>query len=92
MLMRLKKPFESAPITATATRVMSAVIGAALKLLLAAPARLNPMIMTIEPVTSGGNNQLIHPIPTAFTIRPTTASKTPVATTPPSATAKPPLA
>ena len=92
MLIRLKKPLESAPITATATSVMSAVIGAALKLLFAAPARLNPIIMTIEPVTSGGSSQLIHPIPTAFTMRPTTASMTPVANTPPSATAKPPLA
>ena len=71
---------------------MSAVTGAALKLLFAAPARLNPMIMTIEPVTSGGSNQLIQPIPTALTMRPTTASITPVANTPPRATAIPPLA
>ena len=92
MLMRLKKPLDAAPIIATAARVIRAVIGAALKLLFAAPARLKPIIMTIEPVTSGGNSQLIQPMPTAFTIRPTTASITPVATTPPSATAKPPLA
>jgi hypothetical protein len=50
------------------------------------------MIITIEPVTSGGRSQLIQPIPTALTIKPTIARSTPVATTPPSATAIPPLA
>ena len=92
MLIRLRKPLETAPIIATDARVMIAVTGAALKLLFAAPARLNPMIITIEPVTSGGKSQLIQPIPTAFTIRPTIARRTPVATTPPRATAIPPLA
>ena len=91
MLMRPRKPLATAPISAIAARVMIAVIGACLKLLFAAPARFNPIINTIEPVTIGGKSQLIQPIPTALTTRPTTARITPVATTPPSATAIPPL-
>ena len=91
MLMRPRKPLAIAPIIATAASVMIAVIGACLKLLFAAPARFRPMIITIEPVTNGGKSQLIQPIPTALTMRPTTARITPVATTPPSATAIPPF-
>ena len=91
MLIRPKKPFATAPISAIAARVMIAVTGASLKLLFAAPARLNPIIITIEPVTNGGNSQLIQPIPIALTTRPTAARITPVATTPPRATAIPPL-
>ena len=89
--MRPRKPLAIAPITATAPSVMIAVSGACLKLLFAAPARFRPIIITIEPVTTGGNSQLTQPIPTALTTRPTTASITPVATTPPSATAIPPF-
>ena len=89
--MRPRKPLATAPINAIAARVMIAVTGACLKLLFAAPARFNPMINTIEPVTIGGKSQLIQPIPIALTTRPTTARITPVATTPPSATAIPPL-
>ncbi|CAB4837809.1 unannotated protein [freshwater metagenome] len=91
MLMRPRKPLETAPISATAARVIIAVTGACLKLLFAAPARLRPIIITIEPVTIGGKSQLIQPIPTALTTRPTTARITPVATTPPRATAIPPF-
>ena len=39
------------------------------------------------PVTTGGSIQSIHPVPTIFAINPTSANKTPVATTPPRATA-----
>ncbi|MEY3714495.1 MAG: hypothetical protein RJB59_298 [Actinomycetota bacterium] len=39
------------------------------------------------PVTIGGSIQLIHPVPTARATNPTSAKRTPVATTPPRATA-----
>ena len=91
ILIRLMKPFVTAPMSATATRVTIATNGPFWKLPFAAPAKLRPMIMTIDPVTTGGSSQLTHPIPNWFTIKPTTASNTPVATTPPSATAIPPL-
>ena len=72
-------------------RVITPIIGAATKLFFAAPARLRPMTITIVPVTTGGNIQLIQPIPACLTIRPTTAKITPVTTTPPSAAPIPPF-
>ena len=69
----------------TAASVTSAVTGAAMKLFLAAGARLKPIRATIAPATIGGIRPSIHLVPVATTIRPTIASRIPVTTIPNSA-------
>ena len=61
-----------------------------MKSFLAAPARFNPITITMVPVTTGGNSVSIHPVPAALAIKPTSASKTPAATIPPNAAGIPP--
>ena len=61
-----------------------------MKSFLAAPARFKPITITMVPVTTGGINVSIQPVPAALAIKPTTARRTPVATIPPSAAAIPP--
>ena len=85
--MRPMKPREKAANPAIARRVIVPSIGPLANPPLAAPARLKPITITMVPVTTGGNIQLIQPVPTARAIKPTSANMTPVATTPPSATA-----
>ena len=91
MLIRFRNPFVNAPTRATAARVTIAVSGAVTKLFFAAPAKLKPIIITIEPVTTGGSSQLTQPIPACLTIKPTSAKSAPVTRIPPRATAIPPL-
>jgi len=80
-------PRENAAKPAIARRVIVPSIGPLASPPLAAPARLKPITITMVPVTTGGNIQLIQPVPTARAIKPTRARRTPVATTPPRATA-----
>ena len=61
-----------------------------MKSFLAAPARFNPITITMVPVTTGGIKVSIQPVPAAFATNPTIASRTPVATIPPRAAAMPP--
>ena len=61
-----------------------------MKSFLAAPARFKPTTITIVPVTTGGMNVSIQPVPAAFAAKPTSASNTPATTIPPSAAAIPP--
>ena len=89
--MRPMKPRENAEITPIDAKVITPIIGAATKLFFAAPAKFKPMTITIVPVTTGGNSQLIQPMPDWRTIKPTTAKITPVTTTPPRAAPIPPL-
>ena len=63
--MRLIKPRANAAINAIAVKVTMAVAGPFTKLFFAAPAKLKPITITIVPVTTGGSNQLIQPIPAA---------------------------
>ncbi|CAB4784138.1 unannotated protein [freshwater metagenome] len=71
---------------------MIPIIGPWAKLFFAAPAKLRPITITIVPVTTGGNSQLIQLIPDWRTIRPTAAKIKPVTTTPPRAVDIPPPA
>ena len=89
--MRLKNPRDAAAITAMEAKVITPTSGPAEKLFFAAPAKLRPMTITIVPVTTGGNIQLIQPIPACRTMRPTAAKIKPVTTTPPSAADIPPF-
>ena len=89
--MRLKKPRELAAISAIEAKVMMPITGPAAKLFFAAPARFKPMTMTIVPVTTGGNIQLIQLMPAARTMSPTMARITPATTTPPRAALIPPF-
>ena len=68
-----------------ASRVTSAVVGASMKLSLAAGARLKPISATIVPVTSGGISAESHPVPSTWTITPIRNSAAPAMTTPPRA-------
>ena len=61
-----------------------------MKSFFAAPARFNPITITIVPVTTGGSNISIHAVPAALAMNPTTASNTPAATMPPKAAGMPP--
>ena len=92
MLMRLRKPRDAAEIKAIDANVITPTIGPATKLFFAAPAKFKPMTMTMVPVTTGGSNQLIQPIPAWRTIRPTAVKIRPVTTTPPRAVDIPPPA
>ena len=89
--MRPKKPFEITVIKPMLAIVMIAIIGSAVKFPFAAPAKLNPITITMVPVTIGGNNQLIQPMPAARTTKPTIARTMPVNTMPPRAAAIPPF-
>ena len=86
--MRAMNPFESAAINAMAPKVTIASSGPLVKLPFAAPAKFKPITITIVPVTTGGNNQLIQLEPADLTSKPTSARITPVTTTPPSAAPK----
>ena len=88
--MRLKKPREVAAMSAIEAKVITPMRGPATKLFFAAPAKLSPMTITIVPVTTGGNSQLIQPIPACRTMSPTPAKSRPVTTTPPRAADIPP--
>ena len=61
--MRLKKPRAAAAMSAIDANVISPIFGPAAKLFFAAPAKLRPMTITMVPVTTGGNIQLIQPMP-----------------------------
>ena len=87
MEIRPKKPLENAAKNAIARRVTVPRTGPLARPPFAAPARLNPMTITIVPVTTGGSSQSIQPVPTILATRPTSAKRTPVATTPPRAAA-----
>ena len=84
------KPRENADINPIDARVIIPTSGPCTKLFFAAPARFNPITITIVPVTSGGRSQLIQPMPADLTMRPIIAKITPVATTPPRALDIPP--
>ena len=90
MLIRPKNPREPVAINAIDARVITPTSGPALKLFFAAPAKLRPITITMVPVTTGGNNQLIQPIPAWRTISPTAARSSPATTTPPRAADIPP--
>ena len=90
--MRLIKPLDITVNKPMLPNVMIAISGSAVKLPFAAPAKLKPITITMVPVTTGGINQLIQPIPAALTAKPTAASTAPVNTIPPRAAAIPPVA
>ena len=85
--MRPRKPRENAAKNAIERSVIVPSTGPPARLPLAAPARFRPITITMVPVTTGGNIQSIQPVPTILATSPTSASNTPVATTPPNATA-----
>ena len=79
--MRPRKPRNSTLKRMIAASVTVAMTGCRVKLFHAAGARLRPMRATIAPATTGGMSFSIQRVPTFCTMRPTSASSTPVTAT-----------
>ena len=83
-------PLKNAPIKPIDRSVIKPSSGPATKSFFAAPAKFNPITITIVPVTIGGMKFSIHAVPALLAMKPTRASKTPAATMPPKAAGMPP--
>ena len=68
---------------------VSATLLAVVMLLMAVGASINPMIITMGPVTTGGKNERILSAPNSFTRRASTTYSAPATTMPPQAYCSP---
>ena len=90
MLIRPRNPRKNAEINPIARSVIKPTLCPCIKSFFAAPAKFNPITITMVPVTTGGRSESIQAVPAALAIKPTTASNTPAATIPPKAAGMPP--